>query len=124
MDKKMTLAMVLLLLAIMLASISWIYRPKRNQPAGSLGTPTSEQQPASQPMDNAQATRESLERTAAEIAASTTMQKELEQNKLETKKASDAMAKTIAASSTLQEEMNKNVEATRKALQAFQNNNQ
>jgi len=126
MDKKKAVAIILVLLAVALAIIYGLYQLKQKKTAGPEITPKTEEaielnktdnQQEANDAKNIEAVRQLLEQTAKEIAASSTLQKEMEKNKIETKKLLDETAKIIAASSTLQAEMDKNAEATKKLLQ-------
>lgn len=116
MDKKKAIFLILSLFLVTALIFFLIYQLKPKK----LSLPANQQKidREAERQKNIAANKALLDATAKEIAASSTLQKQLEKNKTENSKQLNKAAKAITASSTLQQKQKENIEAMQKLLGA------
>jgi len=116
MDKKKATIIILALFLVTVFIFVLIYQLKPKK----IALPANQQKidREAERQKNITVMKALLDQTAKEIAASSTLQKQVEKNKKEMSNLLNDTAKTIATSSTLQKEQAENVEAMKKLLEA------
>ena len=117
MDKKKAIAIILILLLVIIVFFVFLYKLKPNKIINTASNIEKINREAER-LKNIEAMKALLAQTAKEIAASSTLQKQLEINKKTMTNLLSKTAKEIAASSTLRTEQTKNIEAMQRLLQA------